>query len=73
MCNTTAAKAPTSKQLAEEEGVQAAQDGRERLLLQQRDVAAGGCAGCREQRPLYALRCIFHRIKMCHLLRYVIV
>ena len=60
VCATT--EAPTSKQLAEEEGVQAAQDGRERLLLQQRHMAAGCCASCREQRPLYTLQNIIHKI-----------
>ncbi len=46
----------TTQQLAKEQGVQAAQDARQRLLLQQRDVAARGCARSRQQRALYALQ-----------------
>ena len=58
----TAAGTLTPKQLAKEEGVQAAQDGCQRLLLQQRHMAAGCCTGCREQRPLYALQHIVHKV-----------
>ena len=46
----------TTQQLAKEQGVQAAQDACQRLLLQQRDVAACGRACSRQQRALHALQ-----------------
>ena len=47
---------PTPQQLAEQERVQAAQDGGQRLLLQQRHMPARGRCARRQQRPLHALR-----------------
>ncbi len=48
--------ARTAEQLAEEERVQAAQDGGEHLLLEQRHVPARRRRARRQQRPLHALR-----------------
>lgn len=45
----------TSEQLAKEQGIQAAKDGRESLLLQQCDVPARGSAPGRQQCTLHAL------------------
>ena len=47
--------ARTAQQLAEEQRVEAAQDGGQRLLLQKRHVTARGCACGGQQRPLHPL------------------